>query len=388
MRLKRTLLMFLTIILLISTIGCGITDNIAPSSVQTPEEDLPQEQAADDCLDNPWTASDPETIPEEEITWNNKTTDDDTDISDTPHISNPGVTLVTGVSLNALDLKLGVNQTAQLQASISPVNATQQGVEWSSSDPAIAIVDPSGVVKTQGNGTATITVSTNCGSKTAVAQVIVITPVTGISLNASSINILENRTNQVLATISPANASNKGTTWTSSNPGIASVNSSGRITAKASGEAIITVKTNDGGKAAVMTVSVTAPAKDATSDERLLLGLVNQEREKAGLPPLKLDLELTTVARFKSQDMIENNYFAHSSPTYGSPFDMMKYFGLSFTAAGENLAMHPSVESSHQGLMNSDKHRKIIMSDKYTYIGIGILKCAKGRYYVTQLFMR
>ncbi|MFP3361257.1 CAP domain-containing protein, partial [Planococcus sp. SIMBA_143] len=66
--------------------------------------------------------------------------------------------------------------------------------------------------------------------------------------------------------------------------------------------------------------------------------LVNVERSKVGLPPLKENWELSRVARYKSEDMINKNYFSHTSPTYGSPFQMMKDFGISYQAAGENIA--------------------------------------------------
>jgi len=71
--------------------------------------------------------------------------------------------------------------------------------------------------------------------------------------------------------------------------------------------------------------------------------------------------------------MIDNKYFAHDSPTYGSPFEMMKQFGITYRYAAENLALHPSVESAHQGLMNSPGHRANILNPNLTEIGIGII---------------
>ncbi|MDI3534013.1 MAG: hypothetical protein PWQ82_378 [Thermosediminibacterales bacterium] len=109
-----------------------------------------------------------------------------------------------------------------------------------------------------------------------------------------------------------------------------------------------------------------------TEDEQKMLELVNAERIKAGVPPLKPDLELTKIARLKSKDMIENNYFAHNSPTYGSPFDMLNSFGVSYRYAGENLAGAPDVERAHKALMNSPGHRSNILNPNFTHIGIGI----------------
>src|SRR5690554_1124097 len=124
-------------------------------------------------------------------------------------------------------------------------------------------------------------------------------------------------------------------------------------------------------------------AYQLSSDEQRMVNLVNSERQKAGLAPFKVDLDLSRVARIKSQDMRDNNYFSHTSPTYGSPFDMMRSFGISYRTAGENIALHGSVESAHNGLMNSDGHRANILSPNFTHIGIGIVD---GRYY-TQMFI-
>lgn len=110
-----------------------------------------------------------------------------------------------------------------------------------------------------------------------------------------------------------------------------------------------------------------------TAEEQQMVNLVNAERQKRGLQPLKVNLELTKVARVKAKDMIDNNYFSHHSPTYGSPFDMMRQFGISYRTAGENLAGNQTVERAHQALMNSDGHRANILNPNYTEVGIGIV---------------
>jgi uncharacterized YkwD family protein len=115
------------------------------------------------------------------------------------------------------------------------------------------------------------------------------------------------------------------------------------------------------------------PTAGLTAEEQKMVNLVNKERAAAGLPALKVDMRLVKTARMKSQDMIDNKYFSHNSPTYGSPFDLMKSQGITYRTAGENLAGHQSVESAHQGLMNSPGHRANILSEKYTHIGIGII---------------
>ncbi|GEB34912.1 CAP domain-containing protein [Brevibacillus parabrevis] len=100
--------------------------------------------------------------------------------------------------------------------------------------------------------------------------------------------------------------------------------------------------------------------------------LVNQERAKAGLAPVTMDATLSKVALAKAADMSNNNYFDHTSPTYGSPFDMMKQFGISYMTAGENIAMgQRSPEEVMTQWMNSEGHRKNIMNPAFTKIGVG-----------------
>jgi uncharacterized YkwD family protein len=124
--------------------------------------------------------------------------------------------------------------------------------------------------------------------------------------------------------------------------------------------------------------------KDKIS-ERAMLNLVNKERAAAGRKPLVMDPKLTRLAEMKAQDMITNNYFGHTSPTYGTPFDMMKKNGVSYTRAGENLAGGPNVKNAHTNLMNSPKHRANILSPRFKKIGIGVVKGGPyGKIYVQQ----
>lgn len=120
--------------------------------------------------------------------------------------------------------------------------------------------------------------------------------------------------------------------------------------------------------------------------EEEVVRLVNVERAKEGLSPLTIDWELSRVAKYKSQDMHDKNYFSHTSPTYGSPFDMMKKFGISYTAAGENIAKGQKTAAEVvKAWMNSEGHRANIMSSKYTHIGVGYV--ADGNYW-TQMFIK
>lgn len=120
--------------------------------------------------------------------------------------------------------------------------------------------------------------------------------------------------------------------------------------------------------------------------EQQVVDLTNKERAKYGLPPLKVDLALSKVAREKSRDMAVNHYFSHNSPTYGSPFEMMRKFGISYTAAGENIAKgQRTPQEVVAAWMNSPGHRANILNKNYTHIGVGF---EENGYIWTQQFIR
>ncbi|MDK2880138.1 MAG: hypothetical protein PWR06_2854 [Thermoanaerobacteraceae bacterium] len=127
--------------------------------------------------------------------------------------------------------------------------------------------------------------------------------------------------------------------------------------------------------------------KELTADEQKMLDLVNAERKKAGVEPLKIDMRLVEISRKKSQDMIDKHYFGHTSPTYGTPFDALKANGVSFRYAGENLAGAPNVEEAHKALMASPGHRANILNPNYNYIGIGIVDGGPYGKMYTQTFI-
>jgi len=121
--------------------------------------------------------------------------------------------------------------------------------------------------------------------------------------------------------------------------------------------------------------------------EAEVVRLVNIERQKAGLQPLQASVELSNVARKKSEDMAKNNYFSHTSPTYGSPFDMMKSFGIKYNTAGENIAKgHLTPQSVVNAWMNSSGHRANILNSSFKKIGVGFYKSSNGTNYWTQMF--
>jgi len=124
-----------------------------------------------------------------------------------------------------------------------------------------------------------------------------------------------------------------------------------------------------------------------TADEQEVFDLINAKRVANGLSALKIDDELQNVARIKAQDMVNKNYFSHNSPTYGSPFDMIKSFGISYKTAGENIAGNSSNSSAVNAWMNSEGHRANILNSSFNYTGIGVVSSPKyGKIYV-QMFM-
>ena len=125
-----------------------------------------------------------------------------------------------------------------------------------------------------------------------------------------------------------------------------------------------------------------------SSFQKEVTRLVNVERSKRGLSELSFNSELSNVATLKSQDMINKNYFSHTSPTYGSPFDMMKQFNISYRAAGENIAMgQKNPAEVVNAWMNSQGHRENILNPNFTDIGVGVAKSSNGTLYWTQMFI-
>lgn len=119
--------------------------------------------------------------------------------------------------------------------------------------------------------------------------------------------------------------------------------------------------------------------------EAQVVTLVNEIRAENGLSKLTHNWQLSRVARYKSQDMADNGYFSHTSPTYGSPFQMMKQFGITYRSAGENIAKgYSSAQAVVNAWMNSAGHRANILNSSYTQIGVGYV--ADGNHW-TQMFI-
>lgn len=121
-------------------------------------------------------------------------------------------------------------------------------------------------------------------------------------------------------------------------------------------------------------------------DQQYVLQLINEYREKNGVSKLSMGTKLIKIAEIKSKDMVDKDYFSHTSPTYGSPFEMMKNYGLSYKVAGENIAGNPSLEGAVNSWINSSTHRENLLSKSYNYAGIGISKSPTYGYIVVAMF--
>ena len=169
-----------------------------------------------------------------------------------PEEGNPEDVKVTGISLDKTSAELKINENVELKATISPADATNKEVTWTSSDEKIAKVDANGKVTAVGEGNATITVTTKDGGFKATCEVTVrneevsVVKVTGVSLDKTTAELKINESVELKATISPADATNKEVTWTSSDEKIAKVDANGKVTAVGEGNATITVTTKDG----------------------------------------------------------------------------------------------------------------------------------------------
>lgn len=124
-----------------------------------------------------------------------------------------------------------------------------------------------------------------------------------------------------------------------------------------------------------------------TSDEKEVFDLINKQRTANGLSALKVDSEVQRVAKIKAQDMVNNGYFSHNSPTYGTPFQMLQSFKVSYKTAGENIAGNSSNSGAVNAWMNSSGHKANILNSSFTHTGIGVVSSPKyGKIYV-QMFI-
>ncbi|PYG87976.1 putative YkwD family protein [Ruminiclostridium sufflavum DSM 19573] len=139
-------------------------------------------------------------------------------------------------------------------------------------------------------------------------------------------------------------------------------------------------------KATAPTAAIVTKVKDISQEEQALLDFVNKERKGKGLKALEFDAELVKIARLKANDMKDNNYFSHTSKLYGSPFDMMKKYGIKFSAAGENIAGNQNFEKAVKAWLKDNENN--LFNEKFTHTGIGVVDSpAYGKIFV-QMFIK
>lgn len=138
-------------------------------------------------------------------------------------------------------------------------------------------------------------------------------------------------------------------------------------------------------------LNVVVSQKENTSElvkeEQEILDLINQKREEAGLNKLKIDDDLQNVCRIKAEEMVEKEYFSHTSPKFGTPFEMLKKEGIEYKVAGENIAGNSDNEKAVEAWMNSENHKSNILNKAYNYTGVAVVDSKKyGKIYV-QMFI-
>ena len=125
-----------------------------------------------------------------------------------------------------------------------------------------------------------------------------------------------------------------------------------------------------------------------SNDEKEVFNLINAQRTKNGLKTLEVNNEVQRIAKIKAQDMVDNNYFSHNSPTYGSPFDMLNSFKISYKSAAENIAGNSSNSGAVNSWMNSSGHKANILNSNYTHTGIGVVSSSKYGKIFVQMFIK
>ena len=249
---------------------------------------------------------------------------------------------VSGITLNKTALNLTIGASESLVATISPSNATNKDVEWTSSNTNVATVDTTGKVTGVSSGSATITVKTKDGAKIATCNVTVknsVIPVTGVTLNKTALNLVTGASESLVATISPSNATNKDVKWTSSNTNVATVDTTGKVTGVSSGSATITVKTKDGAKVATCNVTVKNPVISANENK-----LIGEDRYKTAI-------KVSNRGWSKSDNVVIVNSSAIVDALSATPFAKMKNAPILLTGA-ENLNNETKKEITRLGAKN------------------------------------
>ncbi|EPR09199.1 CAP domain-containing protein [Ruminiclostridium papyrosolvens] len=272
--------------------------------------------------------------------------------------------------------------TAPSKTLESIISKVSQATTQNKDDSNTAAVNKSAV----NNVTANTSKSTNCPTKNNVDTTTATNnynqPTTTTNNNIESADIMD-KLQAIAYTKNCNNSTAKNTNYSDIQSALNSLFKSGSSAAKPA-----TSKPSASKPATQKPASTPAVSGDYAAFQKRVVELVNAERAKNGLKPLKMNAQVNKTATLKSQDMAKLGYFDHNSPTYGSPFDMMKKYGISYRTAGENIAMGQTTpEQVMKGWMNSPGHRANILKSSFTEIGVGVAKNSSGRLYWTQQFI-
>ncbi|HMG94497.1 MAG TPA: Ig-like domain-containing protein [Chryseolinea sp.] len=238
---------------------------------------------------------------------------------------------VSSVAISPSSIAVNLGATHQLNAVVTPSTATNKNLTWRSANNTIATVSPTGVVTAVAVGNVAITATSEDGGKVSTCNFSVIIPVTGVTINPTTLSLNTGATQAMNAIITPANATNKNVTWSSSNPAVAIVNNNGTLTAVAPGVATITVTTADGNKTATSSVTVKLQQDFIELDDATIGTSMNQFKYTGSA--------WTNAAN--TGDTYFNKTCSHSNTTN-------HYATLSFTG---NKVEYFSSKASHHGIV-------------------------------------
>jgi uncharacterized YkwD family protein len=291
---------------------------------------------------------------------NSSCTASDRSAASAPEKTVPGQTAAAAGKETAAAQASAVKETAPQASAVKETPAAQASAE---EVPAYAAANPETAADCNSSGGASVSDSgcSQSSHNTWMRYISDFLKKCGIDLNALGIDLPDRET--TAETAQPSSGTSEATSGESET-----------TSAGSSGDSQTAAGQND---------TDTAQNADSLTFEEQVAALVNEQRAANGLKPLTLSAELSNAARAKSQDMHNNHYFAHESPTYGSPFDMLTAFGIRYQAAGENIAMgYATPEAVMNAWMNSSGHRANILSTSYTQIGVGYV--ADGNYWTQE----
>ena len=281
--------------------------------------------------------------------------------------------MATSVTLNKTSITLGVGETFDFNSSIPSGTAAYYRYFYTNNSAIATIEKRGGLMKAVAPGSTTIYVKLNNG-KTATCTVTVKAMATSVTLNAKSLNLETGNTYTLKATI-PSGTAAYYKTFSSSNTNVATVSSSGVVTAKNAGTAKITVKLNNGASA-TCTVYV---KKSLDATEREMEALINQYRQSLGLKPLTVTVGLQEAADIRAEEICQ--YFSHTRPNGTNCFSVLKELGISYKKSGECLAGYYSDPATTlTQWKNSSGHNNIITDPDFTHMATGCYE-EDGYYY-------